>query len=104
MSRNMERTKTFKRLIDIFLHRPDHTICSEEDVVTKRDRHYLDRMVENGYCWYEEDTDSVGMWVLRPLYAMYFVEKAALKKITQGHRERDRRISCNGDTKCLSGS
>lgn len=80
MSRNMERTKTFKRLIGIFLRRADRTICSEENVVTKRDRHYLDRMVENGYCWYEEDTDGVGMWVLRPFYAMYFEEKAAEAK------------------------
>ena len=75
MNRNMERSKTFKRLVGEMVRRPDHTVCSEEmDVVSMRDRSYLDRMVEAGYCWAEEDMDGVRMWVLRPYLAIYYGE------------------------------
>lgn len=81
MNRTMERSQTFKRLVKEFLACPDHTICSEEiTVVSMRDRNYLERMCEEGYCWAEEDTDGVRMWVLRPLCAIYFEEKAAKEK------------------------
>jgi len=74
MNRNMERSKTFKRLVKEMVSRPDRTVCSEELVISMRDRGYLDRMVEEGYCWAEEDIDGVRMWVLRPYMAMYFEE------------------------------